>query len=51
MFLIKATPRNSNGSMAFTIPTEIVKELDIKHGDQFQAYIKGRAVIFESIIK
>lgn len=36
--------------MSFTIPAEIVRELKIKHGDQFKVTIKGRGINFESVI-
>jgi AbrB family looped-hinge helix DNA binding protein len=46
MYLITATPRNKNGSMSFTIPSEIAKKLEIKHGDQFQVEIEGKGILF-----
>jgi hypothetical protein len=54
MFTIKATPRNNNGSMSFTIPADIVKELNIKHGDQYQVSAKknskkGHEIVFVTI--
>jgi antitoxin component of MazEF toxin-antitoxin module len=50
MLLITATPRNKNGSMSFTIPAEVVRELGIKHEDQYQVIIQGRQIVFAPVI-
>jgi antitoxin component of MazEF toxin-antitoxin module len=46
MDIIKVTPRNNNGSMSFTIPSDIAKRLKLQRGDKYVVEVKGESIIF-----